>query len=201
MSLLEKMQKVRVKQDGLLKQRLSEFQVLKKASSKKLFNELCFCLLTANFNAERSIRIQKLIGNGFLELSQEELSLRLKELSHRFPNKRAEFIIGARKVIEQLKERISSLNEPELREWLVKNVKGLGMKEASHFMRNIGFNNVAIIDFHILDLLEREGIIKKPKVLNKNNYLLIEEQLKLLGSNLAELDLVLWFIETGRILK
>jgi N-glycosylase/DNA lyase len=75
------------------------------------------------------------------------------------------------------------------------------MKEASHFMRNIGFNNVAIIDFHILDLLEREGLIEKPKSLSKNNYLMIEEELKKLGSNLAELDLVLWFIETGRILK
>jgi len=93
----------------------------------------------------------------------------------------------------------------ELREWIVRNVKGLGYKEASHFLRNIGFTQYAIIDFHIIDLLLKYKLIEKPKTLSKTKYLEIEELLrqiaKKLNLNLAELDLYMWYMETGKILK
>lgn len=92
-----------------------------------------------------------------------------------------------------------------MREWLVKNIKGLGYKEASHFLRNIGFKNFAIIDFHIINLLVKYDIIKKPRTLTKIKYLEIETILrniaKNLGVSLAELDLYLWYLETKKILK
>ena len=81
------------------------------------------------------------------------------------------------------------------------------MKEASHFMRNVGFKNVAIIDFHISDLLVKEKLIPKSeaKSLSKNQYLKIENILRQIaqkaGLNLAELDLYLWYMETGKVLK
>jgi len=88
----------------------------------------------------------------------------------------------------------------------VKNIKGLGFKEASHFLRNIGFKNLAIIDFHIVDLLIKHKLIdKKPKSLSKSKYLEIEEKLKKIANelnlSLGELDLYLWYMETGKILK
>ena len=86
-----------------------------------------------------------------------------------------------------------------------KKIKGVGYKEASHFLRNIGYKNYAIVDFHIVDLLAKHNLIKKLKKMTKNKYLEIEELLKdiaeRLGLNLAELDLYLWFLETGKILK
>jgi N-glycosylase/DNA lyase len=92
-----------------------------------------------------------------------------------------------------------------MRDWLVKNVKGLGMKESSHFLRNVGYKDLAIIDFHIVDLLEREKLIERPKTITPKKYLEIEETLTKLGEktslNLAELDLYLWYLETGKILK
>jgi N-glycosylase/DNA lyase len=92
-----------------------------------------------------------------------------------------------------------------MREWLVNNVKGLGMKESSHFLRNIGYKDLAIIDFHIVDLLEREKLIERPKTITPKKYLEIEQILAELGKktnlNLAELDLYLWYLETGKILK
>ena len=92
-----------------------------------------------------------------------------------------------------------------LRDWIVKNVKGLGYKEASHFLRNIGFDDFAIIDFHIVDLLADYNLIKKPKNLNRKKYLEIEKILRKIsrktGLTLAELDLYLWYLETGKILK
>ena len=97
------------------------------------------------------------------------------------------------------------MNELELREWLVENIKGLGWKEASHFLRNIGYKNVAIIDFHIIDILERNNLVKRTKVLNKKSYFEIEKVLRRVGDkvklNLAELDLYLWYMETGKVLK
>lgn len=186
--------------------RIIEFKDIGKKSNIEIFKELCFCILTANFNAEKSIKIQKEIGNGFMDFPEDLLAKRLKELGHRYYHIRAKYIVEARKYINSLKDIINSFNnENELREWLVKNIKGLGYKEASHFLRNIGYTNFSIIDFHIIDLLIRYGLIKKPMTLTKKKYLEIEKLLReiaeKLNINLAELDLYLWYIETGKILK
>lgn len=160
----------------------------------RIFQELCFCLLTANTSALLGIRCQEKIKNGFQTMTKRQLVKALKDNGYRFYNRRAEFIVAARKhklVFE--------------RDWLVKNVKGLGMKEASHFLRNIGFDDYAIIDFHIIDLLVKHEFIKRPKTLTKAKYLEIEQLLRKLAKKckltLAELDLYLWYLETGKVLK
>lgn len=188
--------------------RIQDFREINKSDREILFCELCFCILTANFNAVRAIKIQEELGREFITLTQEDLAKRLKELGYRFPNTRAQYIFESRKWYENLEEILSSYSKQEqrkLRNWLAKNVKGLGFKEASHFLRNIGYDNCAIIDFHIVDILVDHGIVKKPKTLTKKKYKEIEEVLEIIaenkGLNLAELDLILWFMETGQILK
>jgi len=197
----------KLKKGDLLKtvnSRMKEFEKAGKAGSEGLFQELCFCLMTANFNAEKSIIIQDKIGNGFLTLPEKELSGKLKELGHRYPNARAGYIIEARKHSSKLSEIISRSGE-EAREWLVKNVKGLGYKEASHFLRNIGFKDLAIVDFHIVDILTKHGLCDGRKPMTPKRYLEIEKTLQKLGKelymNMAELDLYLWYCETGKVLK
>lgn len=183
--------------------RCNEFEA-KRGSKNDVFSELCFCLLTANFQAEKSILIQEQLRDNFFNSTEKELALKLKVAGHRFWPQRAERIVLARDNIDELFGLLEG-DEFEIRDWLVRNVKGLGMKESSHFLRNIGFLDVAIIDFHIVDLLVREGVIGRPKTLNKRVYLEIEEILRglggMVGLNLAELDLYLWCIETGRVLK
>ena len=186
--------------------RIREFRKIGTGSDDEIFKELCFCILTANYTAEGGIRIQKEIGDGFLTLNEKELAKKLKALGHRFPNARAKYIFGARKHKDDLIEIIKSKSgEKEIREWLVKNIKGLGYKEASHFLRNIGFENLAIVDFHIVDILTRYDVIKKPKTLTRKKYLEIENILKEIAKKLditpAELDLYLWCAETGKVLK
>ncbi|MCD6207248.1 MAG: N-glycosylase/DNA lyase [Methanosarcinales archaeon] len=186
--------------------RIKEFEAALMGEHGKIFEELCFCILTANFNAEKSIKIQSEIGGGFLTLVEPQLARKLKELGHRYPNVRAKYIVEARKHKNSLKDVILSCDDEHgLREWLVKNIKGIGYKEASHFIRNIGYKNSAIVDFHIIDLLVRSGSIERPKTLTKAKYLEIEGVLGALAAeldmNLAELDLYLWFIETGTVLK
>ena len=190
---------------NLINNRIKEFKNLNKKSNEELFKELCFCILTANFNAEKSIKIQDEIGGCFLTDSKDELAKKLKDLGHRFPNTRAGYISESIKCKDSLKEIVQFHNKNELREWIVKNVKGIGYKEASHFLRNIGFDDFAIIDFHIVDLLVEYSLIEKPKTITKRKYLEIEKLLHEMAGktdlSLAELDLYLWYMETGKILK
>jgi N-glycosylase/DNA lyase len=195
-----------IKVHDVVEKRLREFKRVGRGSSREIFKELCFCILTANYTAEGGIRIQKEIGDGFLMLSEKQLAKRLRELKHRFPNMRAKYIVEARRHSDSLRDIIKShKDEKELRAWIVKHVKGVGYKEASHFMRNIGFLNVAIIDFHIVDFLASYGLMEEPKTLTPRKYIEIEELLariaELSGMNLAELDLYMWYCETGKVLK
>ncbi len=196
---VESLKSSRVK--NIVDSRIKEF---KKISGEEIFKELCFCLLTANYNAEKSIRIQRDINDGFLTMPANTMTEKLTKLGHRFPNTRAKYIVEARKYKESL-EDVIKLDGTEARERLVENVKGLGYKEASHFLRNIGFDNLAIIDFHIIDILERHKLIEKPMTLTKKKYLEIEVLLKEIAEktnlSLAELDLYLWYNETGKVLK
>ena len=106
---------------------LKEFRKAGNGTDGDIFKELCFCLLTANYSAEGGIRIQEAMGDGFLTLDQEKLRNKLKELGHRFPNARANYIFEARKHKNGIRERISSFgNGKEAREWFAENVKGLG---------------------------------------------------------------------------
>jgi len=187
-------------------QKISSFKNLQKKSSRLLFQELCFCILTANYSAKKAIYIQENIKDGFNNLSETKIAKELKKLGHRFPNTRAKYICYSRKYQDILKKTLFSFNTSnEKRDWLVKNIKGLGYKEASHFLRNIGVLDVAIIDFHIVDVLVSYKLIKKPKTMTKKEYLSIEKKLKQLAKKtnktLGELDLYLWFYETKTVFK
>ena len=191
---------------NIVDSRMKEFENLGKKNSNEIFKELCFCFMTANFSAHGGIKIQNEINDGFLHLSEEELAKKLSELGHRFPNARAGFVFKARSYKDNLKDLLDSIQtDEEKRKWMVENIKGIGMQEASHFLRNIGHKNVAIIDFHIIDLLVKNDLIERPKTLTSKKYLEIEEILKQLtkktDTNLGELDLYLWYEETGKVLK
>jgi N-glycosylase/DNA lyase len=186
--------------------RIEEFSSIRENTIENIFIEMCFCIMTANCGAEKCIEVHELIGSDFLNLSENELSTAFKTHGYRFPNVRSNYIIESRKLMKELENRLKhSKNKTGLRQWLVKNIKGLGYKEASHFLRNIGFKDYAIIDFHIVDLLVKQDLIEKPKTLTKSKYLEIEQLLKELGEklrlNLAQLDLYLWYMETGKVLK
>lgn len=184
----------------LINRRIKEFESFRYKNYEEWFKELCFCILTANSSAKLGIKIQKEIDRGFLTLNKEDLSKKLREMGHRFYNKRAEYIVNARRYAEKLKEIVLRKPPKDAREWLVRNIKGIGYKEASHFLRNTGCKEVAIIDRHIMRVL---GI--KVGHLNRKRYMEIEKLLediaKTLNLTLAELDLYLWSMETGEVLK
>jgi len=69
----------------------------------------------------------------------------------------------------------------------------------------MGYGNLAIIDFHIIRILRRYGLIEEFRSLTRRRYLEVEKLLgriaDQLGISLAELDLYLWYMDSGRILK
>lgn len=205
--LLDEIKRLKFSVGEIVKERMEEFREIRAKGEKEIFKELCFCLLTANFSAERSIRIQEEIGDGFILWSEDKLRKELKRLGHRYPEKRAEYIVKARESLGYLGNLINSgRSGKEIREELVKRIKGLGYKESSHFLRNIGFEDVAIIDRHILNVLRDYDLIREiPRSLTRRRYLQIEKILERIaeegGLSLGELDLYLWYTKTGKILK
>ena len=165
-----------------------------------LFGELCFCILTPQSRAKNCrYIINKLKHEKKLFTADlEELRSYLKGV--RFPDIKAKRIIEAREKLPELKRKLDS-NPQEIREWLADNVNGLGMKESAHFMRNIGFKELAIIDVHIQNFLRKIGIINEIKILTRKRYLELEEKFLELSKKLKitpeELDIAIWLYESG----
>ena len=192
------------KKEEILK-RLESFERLKYASNEDIFAELVFCLLTPQTRASAAkraitaLRTSSLLFNGEVSAIAELLA----KYGVRFHNNKAKYIVAARELFSRNgKMRIKSMLNTDdvkgLRMWLAENVLGLGLKEANHFLRNIGYGKeLAILDRHILGELLQLGIISKlPKSLSKSKYLDIEQKLANFAAKLklsiAELDLLLW---------
>lgn len=185
-----------------IKIRLQEFQEIKNSNNQKWFNELCFCLLTANSKADTAIKIQiEMTPDGFSKKTQTEIANIIRKHGHRFHNIKARYIFSARNFIA-LKDILQKMPSFSAREFLVSNIKGLGYKESSHFLRNVGRNDVAIIDRHILRFLKNSNLISHiPKNLTKKKYLDFEKILKNFNIPQDELDLIIWANMTGKVLK
>lgn len=195
-----------------IKSRLQEFRELWNREDERIFAELCFCLCTPQSRAESCWKaVSKLMGSGVLYKGKpKDIEGFLTNV--RFPENKAKYIFEARGLFTEngeikIKDKINPGNVKETREWLLKNVKGLGLKEVNHFLRNIGFGDeLAILDRHILKNLVRYGVIEEiPKNLTPKRYFEMEKRMKQfagrVGIPLGELDLLFWSKETGRIFK
>jgi len=194
----------------LVEKRISEFDETRRGSSSAWFSELAYCLLTAYSSAERGqLCVDALDECGALmDGSTRDVAETLRRQGHRFADRRAEYIVAARRLAPILKETIQGFRTSgEARKWLVENVKGIGWKEASHFLRNVGYLDVAILDRHILSNLREHGLIPDEgrKGLTKRRYLEYERVLRKaadrLGMPLGKMDLYLWYRKTGKVLK
>jgi N-glycosylase/DNA lyase len=212
-SLVADIRKLHRKNVGAIKVRLSEFSVVGKESERRIMAELCFCLCTPQTKAKAAWykAVLPLMECGRLYSSErEELAGFLAGTGVRFHNTKAGNIVDARKTFSKdgLRKRICSCSDPiKLRNQLAEEVRGLGMKEASHFLRNLGLGrNLAILDRHILRNLVSLGIIEQmPKTLTKKKYLEIEDAVRRFSEKIDipmdELDMLLWMKETGELFK
>ena len=198
----------------LIRARLQDFgTVYGQGDNIRIFEELAFCICTAGASARMGLKSVEAIRDVLPDGSLRVLRNRLKGI-HRFPNYRPAYIIHTREYLKRehgfkLKELIASIEDPyERRDFFARNrdIKGIGYKEASHFLRNIGFSGYAILDKHILNTLYELGVIESPKPpVTRQKYIAIENSLKQFaddtGIPMDELDLLLWSEKTGEILK
>ena len=194
--------------------RLAEFRAVGAAGNdERLWEEMVFCFFTGGCSARMGLNAieaaRPLLKNG----TEPQLAKALTGV-HRYPNERARYIVASRNFLDadcgfRLSDRLADFaDDIERRDWLAreKGIKGLGYKEASHFLRNIGYLGYAILDKHVLNCLAELKIIDDPKPPNnRTRYLTVEAKLRELtgtvGIDFDELDLVLWSIKTGSVLK
>jgi N-glycosylase/DNA lyase len=197
-----------------IRNRLAEFASIGASGDDTvLLEEMVFCFFTGGCSAAMGMRSLEAVKPILLTAGREEIANALAG-RHRYPNARARYVVESRDFLRRqlglrLREKLSSFDDAHARrDWLVreKGIKGLGYKEASHYLRNIGYTGYAILDKHVLNCLAELKIIDDPKPPNtRARYLTVEEKLKqlsaLTGIDFDELDLVLWSMKTGVILK
>jgi N-glycosylase/DNA lyase len=210
---LEKLKRSYAAKGPLIRRRMQEFQEVYRQGDEAIFTELCFCIFTAGASARMGLSCIDAIRDIILTGTAHEIEARIGK-RHRYPKARAEYIVHTRdylqkewdlqitKLVESFQDRI------ELRDFFAtsKGIKGIGYKEASHFLRNIGFKGYAILDKHVLRSLHELGVIHSPKPpTSRKKYLEIEAKMKKFAEQIAidfdDLDLLLWSSKTGEILK
>src|SRR2546426_6378962 len=198
---------------GEIHNRLKDFKQILDRTDTEVFAELCFCLLTPQSSAKTCwAAVTRLSEKNLLTKgTPKEIESLISDV--RFNDSKARYITEARSLFTRegeihVKTQLTSAYNPyQLREWLVENVKGLGYKEASHFLRNVGLGEeFAILDRHILrNLKDLQVIPEIPATLTRKRYLEIEEKVRRLakdiGIPMGHLDLLLWSKETGHIFK
>ncbi len=193
-----------------IRRRLEEFNKTLSCGSERVLLELLFCICTPQNRAVVCWdNVRRLYLTGLHQCTDPVvISKALRGV--RFHNQKARYMASA---IKQLGSgELDWIFDRELedvlaREWLVKNVLGLGYKEASHFLRNIGYSlELAILDRHILKWMAKYKLVNEvPKTLSRRRYLELELRFRWFANMLrihpAELDLLLWAMETGYVFK
>ena len=197
-----------------IRKKLGEFEnIIKNASEEEIFEELVFCIFTAGTSAKMGLSALAAVRDVLPGAGEDELRTRLRGV-YRFPNVRSKHVIHTRDYLARryglrLRPLLLSFEDPgERRDFLAlnKDIKGLGFKEASHFLRNVGFRGYAILDKHILQCLFELGVTESSRAPHsRSKYIEIENKFKRFteknGFDFDEMDLFLWSEKTGEILK
>lgn len=184
----------------------------KRKTKEQTFYDLCFCICSPQTTFKNNIRvIAELKKKDFYTKDITNLQQILKPT--RFYNNKTKYILEAKNKFEdiigilwELRGNYHHMNIFEKakfkRRWLVKYIKGLGMKTASHFLRNNGDKELAIIDTHIIKFLTSYDLPKNKRkdyskiIQTKNGYELTEIAFKNIALinklTTAELDLLIW---------
>jgi N-glycosylase/DNA lyase len=192
---------------------INKFKTIWKTGSElDIFIELIFCIMTPQSKAIMADKVINNIRHKDLLFSNDHEALSNELRFVRFKNNKAKYIIEAVNLLRKnnkisIKDKINTEDLKSTRDWFVKNIKGIGYKEASHFLRNIGFvENIAILDRHILKNLFQLDVIEKiPVSISPKLYCELEKKLIDYSDSIlipaGHMDFVLWYKETGFIFK
>jgi N-glycosylase/DNA lyase len=192
--------------ENIIINRLNDFQNIE---AGLIFYEFCFCIMTPQTSAKNAWQVQnKLIEKDFLNTKFNPKSI-LTDKKHyiRFHNTKSQRLLNAIDYKKRLDEILSSnINQYEKRNIIKSEFIGIGMKEASHFLRNIGYKKFAIIDRHILKMLYLCEVLNDttpPK--NDEQYLEIEQKIidfsAKIDIDMDILDLLFFAHSNGEVMK
>lgn len=213
--MIDELQRSYDEKRAAIRARLDEFSaIVREADDARLFEELVYCIFTAGASARMGLNSVERVRKHLFKSGHGRLELLLVG-AHRYPRARSGYIVHTRKYLKRecglrLREKLASFGDDAeaRRDFFARNpgIKGIGYKEASHYLRNIGFCGYAILDKHILRTLFECGVIDSPAPpATKKKYATVEEQMRKFAAdiriNFDELDLLLWSNKTGEILK
>ncbi len=200
-----------------IRQRLNEFAAV---PQEEWFYETAFCLLTPQSKAVHADAvIRTLKERGFRDGPFDPVDT-LRDPNHyiRFHRVKADRLLWLQQhwlEIEPIladarhhagQDHAGHLRCRERRDALAGSINGMGLKEASHVLRNIGCRGLAIIDRHLLRCLEACGVIPDRSVsMTARRYHEIEIAFAAFSSKVGiemdELDLLFWSEISGLLLK
>ncbi len=191
--------------------RLMDFRrIWETANDEELFLELAFCLLTPQSKAKTCWKAVERLSEKCMINNSDPAQISQELGGVRFHQRKGQYICLARNMFStrSIRSSLAGFSDAaEAREWLVQNIKGLGYKEGSHFLRNIGLGeSLAILDRHILKNLVLLGVIGEvPASLTKRIYLETERKMTAFSQEakipMSHLDLLLWYKEAGEVFK
>ena len=196
-----------------IENRISQFRdIWANMDEEFLFGELVFCLMTPQSKAKSaSLALQILKSTNLLfKGSASEIADKINLV--RFKNNKARYIVKCRTQFcidgkINIRNFLTQKTAYDMREYLVKNVTGIGYKEASHFLRNIGLSeNLAILDRHIIKNMRLFNVLdERFDSVTPKNYKEIEKIFLRFSKELRippnHLDFVLWYKEAGEVFK
>ena len=196
-------------------------------SEHRLWRELTLCILSSNTLFETAASATKCLEKrGLLRRLRQEPDPRVARTvyrvlasplflptcqdgrlrRYRFPRTKSGQLLGAARLVyvdpdcDGLRGILSRMTSgEEAREYFRSHVPGMGMKEASHFLRNVGFaTDLAIIDVHMKRFLQSIAAIPDEVLTStrRRDYLRLEELVRDIAEandlSLPLLDLAVW---------
>lgn len=198
-------------------------------TEKELLHEACVCMFSSQMMFEvAEAAAQRIKDRGLLQATKigdyeqclsatlsEPLTIeqggKVRQFRPRFRNRLASMLATTVRTMreqgESLQETLCSADSArEARKLLVKQVWGFGPKQASLFLRRVGYcAELAVLDTHILDYLRMaRGIDPKPSALSRlPGYEIIEAEFQRVAAEFGHpvgcVDLAMWV--TMRVAK
>lgn len=199
----------------------------KKLSEREIWIELVGCILGSRVSYDHALSaLKRLIQTDLVDqraiiknpsLMEKKISMELSRSIYkplkkngtgrkfRYPNIRARHICQSALAIysngNTLKKFLKHKTDVILRDWISNNCSGIGPKQASLFLRNIGYSQrLAIIDSHVLKFMIEKELIHKPirNISTSSNYIELENTFVKYADNIGiqpgTLDLAIWAV-------
>ncbi len=158
-------------------------------TESQLWAELTCCVLSSQvpYETAQAAAVRLETSGLFLKegVAPRDLEVALAELlrrpfdidggsrRYRFPDSRARqltaTVVQVRRDAKGLSDLLGSFGDIEIaRRWFVTNAKGLGPKQASMFLRNVGASyDLAVLDRHLINYMVMMGLTADPRPIRR----------------------------------